>query len=132
LVAQPFDASRLKLSGPATVLDDLPGAVGNQYSAGPGVSATARSLIYLNDPFAETRLSWVDREGRETGVVDAPPARYAEIRVSPDGNRPAVARSTSARASAGWVRDLVRHGATRIGSAPGLTYQLAWSANAKR
>jgi serine/threonine protein kinase/Tol biopolymer transport system component len=132
IIAQPFDASRLRLTGAATVLDDVPGAVGNQYSAAPGVSATAHSLVYLNDPFAETRLSWVDREGRETGVVDAPPARYAEIRVSPDGNRAAVARSTSARASAVWVLDLVRHGATRIASAAGLNYQIAWSPDGKR
>ncbi len=132
LVAQPFDATRLTLSGNAITLDDVPGGVGYQFSSSPAATATADTLVYLTDPYANTRLVWVDREGREVGAVQAPPARHQEVRLSPDNQRAAVVRITSPTQSSIWVLDLVRHGANRIADGTGLDYQATWSADGTR
>src|SRR5262249_32321376 len=47
------------------------------------------ALVYLASGFAEHRLVWVDRQGRETPLT-APPRRYETPHVSPDGTRVAV------------------------------------------
>ena len=66
---QPFDAKALKLTGDPTTLDDTPGNVGTWFLSARSVSAAAGMLVYLNDPFGDTKLTWVDRTGRDTGVV---------------------------------------------------------------
>jgi Tol biopolymer transport system component len=132
VVAQPFDAKRLQLSGDPTILDDAPGNLGNRYSSAPAVSASADAFVYLHDPFGDTRLVWVDREGRELGTVRSPAARYLEVRLSPDNQRAAVVRYASATKSTIWVLDLTRNGASKIADNPGLNYNVVWSADGKR
>jgi len=132
IVLQAFDASRLRLTSDPTVLEDAPGGIGLQYSAGPALSVSAGALVYLRDPFVDTRLVWVDREGRELGTVDAARARYTEIRLAPDNQRVAVVRAASAQQSAVWVLDLVRRGATRIAETQHLNYFVSWSPDGKQ
>ena len=132
VAAQPFDAKTLRLSGDPVTLDDAPGDIGNQYSSGPAVSEAAGTLVYLNDPFADTRLAWVSPDGRELGVIEAAPARYTEVHLSPDNQRAAVVRAASAMKSAIWVVDLARHGSSKIADSPGLNYMVAWSPDGSR
>ena len=132
VTVQPFDAQRLKLTGEAVMLDDVPGFVGNVVSGGSAVSASPDALIYGRDPFSSTTLLWTDRDGRQTGVVEAPEGRYSQIRLSPDGQHAAVVRLATSADSSLWVVDLARHGATRIADAPHLNYEVAWSPDGKR
>jgi Tol biopolymer transport system component len=132
VAAQPFDAKALRLAGDAVTLDDGPGDIGSQYSGGPAASAVSNALVYLNDPFSSTRLAWVDLSGRETDRVEAPEARYPEVRLAPDQQHAALVRMTSASASSIWTLDFARHGVQRIADAPGINYQVAWSPDGRR
>jgi Tol biopolymer transport system component len=66
------------------------------------------------------------------GGVQAPAARYSEVRLAPDNQRAAVVRAVSGTKSAVWVIDLVRHGANRVADGPGLNYQAVWSPEGTR
>ena len=132
VVVQPFDAKALKLTGDPTTLDDTPGNVGTWFLSARSVSAAAGMLVYLNDPFGDTKLTWVDRTGRDTGVVETPAGRFSEVDISPDGRQVAVVKQTSAKDSTIWTIDLARHGATRIADAPHFNYYVAWSPDSTR
>jgi Tol biopolymer transport system component len=83
LVAQPFDAVRLALSGvPVTVAEDV-------YSSAPttAFSASNTGVIAFRIASAatdESRLQWFDRHGQLLGQI-GPPGRYGVIRLSIDG-----------------------------------------------
>jgi hypothetical protein len=132
LAAQPFDPKGLRLTGDAVVLDDAPGAIGNQYSSGPAASVGAGALVYLNDPFVNTRLAWFDRQGREIADIGAAPARYTEVRLARDDRKLAAVRAASAADGAMWVIDLASRGATKIADKKGLNYSPAWSPGGDR
>jgi serine/threonine protein kinase/Tol biopolymer transport system component len=132
LVAQPFDAKNLRLTGDAITLDDIPGATGFQFTSSSAVSASPDALVYVNDPFANTRLAWFTREGHEIEGIQADAGRYIEIRLAPDNQHAALVRQSSTTSTTIWVLDLARHGATRIADKPGANYQVAWSPDGKR
>jgi Tol biopolymer transport system component len=87
LLAQPFDADGLRVTGdPIPVNDDVWYFRGTG-NAGFSVSASG-SVASL--PFRlPARLAWRDRSGREIGVVGMP-AVFRDLRLSPDGSRIAV------------------------------------------
>jgi serine/threonine protein kinase/Tol biopolymer transport system component len=86
LVALPFDAERLSVSGaPVTVLDGvvtIPQNGVSQY----GISQDG-SLVYVAgaEHGRSAPLVAVDRQGRRTPFSDGPPGRATSGRVSPDG-----------------------------------------------
>jgi serine/threonine protein kinase/Tol biopolymer transport system component len=86
LVALPFDAERLTVSGaPVTVLEGvvtIPQNGVSQY----GISRDG-SLVYVAGAELGRRapLVAVDRQGRRTPLSDGPPGRATSGRVSPDG-----------------------------------------------
>jgi Tol biopolymer transport system component len=89
LLAQPFDESRLKVSG-----DPFPLAERIQYfpqtaNALLSVSATGLLLYQTGSASVLSQLTWLDRNGREIGSVGAP-ADQANPRISPDGRRIAL------------------------------------------
>jgi hypothetical protein len=90
LMAQPFDAGRLVLSG-----EPLPvaPAIHRTPSQGGFVGfsmSTAGTLAYVPAPaIVRNQLTWVDRNGRVLSTV-GPPDRYSNPQLSPDGARIAV------------------------------------------
>ena len=87
LLAQPFDAKALRVTGdPIPVSDDVwfHRATGN---AAFSVSENG-TLAYAAGP-SPSRLAWRDRSGREIGTVGGP-AVFNSPRLSPDGTRVAV------------------------------------------
>jgi Tol biopolymer transport system component len=133
LVAQPFEPRRLQLSGEPVAIGDAPGGLGNGYTSSRAVSvASTGSLAYLSDPFVNTRLVWFDRSGKETGTVAAPPGRYSEINMAPDGRRAAVVRVASPFESDIWIADLERGGATRFTYGPATNSEAQWSPDGSR
>ena len=90
LVAVPFDAARLEVTGPAETIAEH--VLVSPASALPGVVvARAGTLAYLppERPADDRRLVWVDREGRAE-PLPLPPGAYAHPRISPDGRRVAA------------------------------------------
>jgi serine/threonine protein kinase len=122
LVAQPFDAGRRQVTGEAVSLEDEPTSIFD-----PAISFTASHAASI-----ETTLTWLDASGRVTGTLSVPPARYSTVRISPDGTRAALVRSTSPTESSLWLADLARGGATRLSSGPGLNESPVWSPDGTR
>jgi Tol biopolymer transport system component len=86
LVARPFDAESLRLTG-----EQVPIAEQVQYFNPTGYAdfSVSESLIVYRAGEIASRLVWFDRNGREMGTAGAP-GRYEEPRLSPDGKKIAV------------------------------------------
>jgi WD40 repeat protein len=99
LMAQPFDAQHLRITG-----DAVP--IANPVQAA-SVSANG-ILTYIGAESGETVLQWFDRSGKNLGTVGQP-ADYSNPALSPDGARVAVAiLSNGAGIRNLWIFDLKR------------------------
>lgn len=88
LLAQPFDADRVRLSGSAAQIGEF---VNGFASTGFGAfSAAGPQLLVYQAITAANQLVWVDREGRDIETIGQP-RDYAAVRLSPDGSAVAVA-----------------------------------------
>jgi serine/threonine-protein kinase len=127
LMAAPFDARRLALTGAAVpVLEGLrlsttTGAA--QYS----ISATG-TLVYLAGGLAasQTQLVWVSRNGEEQPIPVSPRA-YLFPRISPDGRRVAVQMASQI-----WAYDVSRDTLTRLSFGGNLNILPSWSPDGRR
>jgi Tol biopolymer transport system component len=131
LMAQPFDAERLVLSGePVPIAESVhtTGAVPNglfsasangvlAYSTGKGVNGTG--------------LLWFDRAGNEIGKLGEP-ARYSDVELSPDGTRLAVGvmESTATQLDL-WIFDIARNFRTRFTSDAAVEIGARWTPDGK-
>jgi eukaryotic-like serine/threonine-protein kinase len=112
LMAAPFDARRLQLTGAAVpVLEQVMVSTATgaaQYS----ISATG-TLVYLAGGVGggQSRMVWVNRNGEEQ-LLPAPAHNYLFPSVSPDGRRVAV--GIVERESQTWVYDTSRDTLTRL------------------
>ena len=114
LMAQPFDVTRLELSGtPAAVARGVGGS-STAYGAF-SVSATG-VLVYTGGLSTQSELRWVDRSGRMGDLV-APKGDYVDLSLSPDRSRLAYSRvDPQWQAPDVWILDLARGTSTRITS----------------
>ncbi|HEX2455531.1 MAG TPA: protein kinase, partial [Vicinamibacterales bacterium] len=131
LRAVPFDLAQLETRGmPVTV---LPRVVTTPEGAGDFAVAADGTLAYVDAPGATSAaartLVWVDRQGREE-PLGAPPRPYFHPRVSPDGNRVAVAIEDQENDI--WVWDLARRTLDRLtfGRAP--DFGPVWTPDGRR
>ena len=112
LVAQPFDASRLDLSGEAV-------AVVEGMSRPPGPFYTGHGFLSVSDNgvlawvpgllWDGLELAWFDRTGRKLGTL-GDPASYFRPTLSPDGKSLAVCRYEGGVRNI-WIFDVARGGA---------------------
>ena len=89
LMAQPFDAHRLELSGEAV---PVAAQVGSFLDYGFFSASNNGVLVYRSAVGEDYQLKWFDRQGRVLGTV-AEPGRYKSMALSPDGRRVAVSRT---------------------------------------
>ena len=90
LMEQSFNLSSLAMSGdPFTLADDI-GAVRSMALAPISVSGNG-ILVYQSVRKPTKQLVWLDRTGKQIGQ-GAEPGDYGPPRISPDGNRAAVAK----------------------------------------
>jgi len=126
LLAQPFDASRLEISGETVpVADD----VGQYVIRGLfSVSATG-ALAYQGGSAAGTasNLAWYDRHGAVVGPLGET-GHYRMPVISPDGTRVAVRRQDPSSGNQDiWIFDLVRGGSSRFTFSPATEESPVWS-----
>ena len=112
LMAQPFDARRLELSGEAVPVAEQVGSVldyGFFSASGNGV------LVYRSGAGLDYQLTWFDRQGRVLAKV-AEPGRYNSLAISPDGRRVAVSRTNPENTPNWdvWLLDVGRNTSTRL------------------
>jgi Tol biopolymer transport system component/tRNA A-37 threonylcarbamoyl transferase component Bud32 len=111
LVAQPFDAQRLTLTGePQTLADqvELSGVASATFS----LSATG-ALVYQTATDG-SQLTWIDREGRPMETVGEP-GRYGDLELSADARQAAVSMVNVATNTRDlWAVDLARGVRSRL------------------
>ncbi len=115
LMAQPFDASGLKLSGEATPLVQkllsFPSELGpTAYSA---FSASGGNLLYRTGDQQTTRLTWYDRSGKSLEAVTET-GGYHEPSLSRDDTKILFGRSDGVAQQDIYLQDLLRGNATRL------------------
>ena len=132
LVAQPFDAGRLELRGEAAPLGvDLPSS-----SATSGLRALSASLdgtiSWHSQASGTSQPVLFDRQGHEVGKL-AEPGTWYFPRLSPDGQRLAIARAVADTTVEDiWVIDVARNVTTRMTIDPGDDAVPVWSPDGKR
>jgi Tol biopolymer transport system component len=104
LMAQPFDAARLELSGePVPIADPVTELA--IFSRGLFSASETGLLTYLEGGVADRELVWFDRHGKRIGMVPGADA-YAFAHLSPDGNR--IAYYLDASGYDIWTYDIAR------------------------
>jgi Tol biopolymer transport system component len=126
LLAQPFDAKRLRISGePFPIAEQV-------HSFGPlhqGYFSASQNgvLAYVNAQSMFSHLVWVDRTGREVGTV-GPPGDYVDFDMSPDERRVAIERiDPQNRQGDILVLELVRGILSQVTSTPWWEYIPRWA-----
>jgi Tol biopolymer transport system component len=131
LMAQPFDAVGLKLTGEPFVVADKVAV--NNFSRGLFSVSDNGSLVY--DPtsnFDNQQLIFVDRAGKLLEPV-GPPGVLEAPRLSPDGKRVAVGRrDPQTRTQDIYVVDLARGTSSRLTFDPGDDRFPIWSPDGSR
>jgi hypothetical protein len=123
LMAQPFDAVALELSG-----DPSPVANNVRFTLNlPQIAASAAddgTLLYLANSRADRQLIWYDRTGAE--VSRGAMTNANGITLSPDGKRVAFHR-TDARGLSIWIEDFDRRQEMRLTEPTVYSGPAAWS-----
>jgi serine/threonine protein kinase/Tol biopolymer transport system component len=121
LLATPFDADSLKLTGEPFVVADRVNELGFSVSENGG-------LVYLPiSPTVNRQLTWLDRAGKPLGTV-GPPGEYRTPQLSPDGKRLAVTRrDPQSRNEDIYVIDIARGVSSRLTFEPGDDFAPFWS-----
>ena len=127
LMWQPFDAERLRVTGEASPVvedvwwDALSTLVTAFTVSGNGV------LAYQTGGLTSTQLLWLDRSGRELGVV-GPPGAYIEPALSPDGKWIAMTRAEPESGRLGvWTMDVERGNLAPFSSVDGFAAGPLWT-----
>ena len=121
LVAQPFSADRLELTGePFPIAEQVLGGVTSSFSI-----ADNGSLAFIGGLNPESRLTWFDRTGKSQPL--APAAVYNNLALSPDGRFVAFERGSPPGI---WVLDVERPIPTRMNSDPAARMPV-WSPDGK-
>lgn len=131
LVAQPFDADALRISGEAMLVAEPVQRLGGL--VGTGVFSASRTGLLTYQRGIEipgSQLTWIDRDGNAAGTLgEAKP--FFDVRLSPDGK----ALLASAPDAVGnydlWKIDLVRGLTTRFTTDAGGEYYGVWSADGR-
>ena len=129
LVAQPFDADSLKLTGDPVPLGEGLGTdtVG---LASFSVSRTG-VLVYRGGDVTGSRLVWVDRNGKETEAIDTP-GDYHDAWLSPDRTRLVYDMGSDSAHNDIWIRDLTRGVSSRFTFGPSTNVDAIWSPDSRR
>jgi eukaryotic-like serine/threonine-protein kinase len=133
LLAQPFDAKRLRVSG-----DPVPVADNVLYDPGYFRGALSVSengvLVYASGGSgSKTRLVLYDRAGKLVGDPIGDPAAYAGLAISPDGQRYAATITDPGTGLPDiWLGDFARGALTRFTFGPGFVASPVWSPDGSR
>ena len=124
LVAQPFDAKALKMTGEPVPLAEK---IGTDNVGLARFSVSRNGVLAYRTGETGGRLLWRDRAGRELETL-GDPGDYANPALSPSGDRLAF-NLTDSRNGKGdiWIRDLARGVNSRFSLGPGNNVRPVWS-----
>lgn len=125
LLAQPFDARSLQLTGEPVPVAEQVSAIQNValYSA-----SESGTLVYRAGATQglDLQLSWFNRQGQAT-LTPVEPSRSSTVKVSPDGKRAAVIRTDPQNNRDIWVVDLATGASNRFTFDPAPDGNPLWS-----
>jgi eukaryotic-like serine/threonine-protein kinase len=128
LLAQPFDPSKLELSGePVPIAEGVDSFAGANYGLF-SVSDTG-TLAYRSSTSTTLTLAWFDRNGNPAATLGEP-GDYSNPAVSPDGTRVAVAIGFAGLRDI-WILDIARGARTRFTFDPADDNSPVWSPDGK-
>jgi eukaryotic-like serine/threonine-protein kinase len=131
LMAQPFDAQRLVLTGEALPIAEQ---IQTQNSPPSGVfSASGNGVLAYQTGTADgSQLVWFDRSGKQIGVL-GDSAAYSDLALSPDGKRASVSIPNQAGKGRDiWLYDVARGLRTRFTFGPADQAGSLWSPDGSR
>jgi Tol biopolymer transport system component len=128
LMAQPFDAGRLQLTGEAVPIAE---GVQNNSTGGAAFTASDNGVLAYRSGAGTPALTfaWISRNGKEQ-LLAAPAHNYVLPRVSPDGQR--VAFGIEEAESQIWLYDLSRDTLTRLTFTGTANVDPLWTPDGKR
>jgi serine/threonine protein kinase/Tol biopolymer transport system component len=132
LYARPFDAAKAKVTGPAVV---VAANVGSGFGVIRSMFSASQTgdLVFVAEPsFFDSRVEWIDREGRRSPALPEKSV-YSAARLSPNGKQLAVSiEDPRTRQSDIWTVDLTGGGRTRLTFGPGRSESPIWAPDATR
>ena len=130
LMAQPFDAERLRLSGQPSLIVEGVGNVGAVL--GSAFNVANGSLVYRASANALPVLTWIDRKGARLSNV-AEPGEYSDLALSPDGKMVAADyRESGEQPRSLWLLDVARGTKSRLTFDNADNFDPSWSPDGKR
>jgi Tol biopolymer transport system component len=131
LMAQPFDANKMELSGEPQPIAERIAINGASVRAVFSASDTGRLIYQSGEASAGWTLVWRDREGKQTDAI-VRAEHYLTPGLSPDGTRLAVTLFAGAQGTSDvWIFDLARQTNTRFTFGPASQTWPVWSADGK-
>jgi len=129
LMAQPFDADRLQLSGEAVPI--VEGVEFNPFGGVADFSASDNGVLAYRGGGGAVPLNlvWVNRNGTEQPLA-APPHNYTVPRISPDGKR--VAAGIEEGEGQIWLYDISRDALSRLTFEGSSNVDPVWTPDGKR
>jgi len=133
LVAQPFDARRLELTGDAfPIVERIRTSASTQPYGYFSVSENGALAYQTGAETANSQLLWFDRTGKQIGAL-GDPAAYSALELSPDGKRASVNIPDEAGKGRDiWLYDLPRGLRTRFTFGPADVSGSVWSPDGSR
>ena len=130
LVAQPFDADKLQLSGEPTVLAESIATVGDNHEFDFSVSETG--VLAYQTSSRKTQLTWFDRSGKNVGTVGEADIIFA-LSLAPDGKRALISLlDADGRPNDIWMVDVARGSKSRLTFDPSSDSEGIWSPNGQQ
>lgn len=130
LLAQPFDADRLRPSGNPFSLAENIVMSSNANATGFWASQTGL-LVYRSGGADKTRLTWISRDGSVAEPLGREGA-FGVPRISPDGSRVAIRDRTDSGNTDVWVYDLRTGAETRLTFDPAPDTFPVWSPDGRQ
>ena len=130
LMAQAFDPDKLYLSGEPFPVAEQVGYDVASFQSFFSVSQTG-VLVYSSGSTGKTQLTWIDRAGKEVGLVDQPRS-FVRPSLSPDGKRVVVDGVDLQANRDVWIIELASGNQTRFTFDPGTDIFPIWSPDGSR
>jgi Tol biopolymer transport system component len=131
LMAQRFDADNLELSGDPFPVAEQVGFDGTSFQTLASVSENG-VLAFQSMGAGNTQLVWVDRGGKQLGIV-GPPGDYSGLTLSPDDGRLAFQQTDPDTGNVDiWVTELSGNTSSRFTFDPVVEFGPVWSPDGSR
>ncbi len=131
LMAQPFDARRLVLTGEAFPIAEQIQTQGNPPAGVFSASENGVLAYQTGSAMDGFKLTWFDRGGKQIGIL-GDPAVYGDVELSPDGKRASVSIVEAGKGRNIWIYDVARSLKTRFTFDAAIDAPSIWSPDGSR